>query len=130
GFDVFDESPWRNAHPEREITGAAGVKAAIAAYDGLAKGDDPLFLWLHLFDPHSDYQRHADFAYGDGPSDRYDAEIAYTDAQLEKLLERIASGSRADRRSEEHTSELQSRENLVCRLLLEKKKQARHQALD
>src|SRR5207302_3002659 len=28
-------------------------------------------------------------------------------------------------RSEEHTSELQSRENLVCRLLLEKKKQKR-----
>src|SRR5690606_40079797 len=28
-------------------------------------------------------------------------------------------------RSEEHTSELQSRENLVCRLLLEKKKQRR-----
>src|SRR5690606_41581693 len=28
-----------------------------------------------------------------------------------------------DLRSEEHTSELQSRENLVCRLLLEKKKQ-------
>src|SRR5207302_5054982 len=28
----------------------------------------------------------------------------------------------ADGRSEEHTSELQSRENLVCRLLLEKKK--------
>src|SRR5690606_39279310 len=30
-------------------------------------------------------------------------------------------GGRLDR-SEEHTSELQSRENLVCRLLLEKKK--------
>src|SRR5690606_42052402 len=30
--------------------------------------------------------------------------------------------SRATLRSEEHTSELQSRENLVCRLLLEKKK--------
>src|SRR5690606_41705506 len=30
-----------------------------------------------------------------------------------------------DRRSEEHTSELQSRENLVCRLLLEKKKTKR-----
>src|SRR5690606_40807860 len=28
-----------------------------------------------------------------------------------------------NRRSEEHTSELQSRENLVCRLLLEKKNQ-------
>src|SRR5690606_42145871 len=29
-------------------------------------------------------------------------------------------------RSEEHTSELQSRENLVCRLLLEKKKKTNH----
>src|SRR5207302_2876769 len=33
------------------------------------------------------------------------------------------AGSLLDARSEEHTSELQSRENLVCRLLLEKKKQ-------
>src|SRR5690606_40237361 len=31
-------------------------------------------------------------------------------------------GRTSRRRSEEHTSELQSRENLVCRLLLEKKK--------
>src|SRR5690606_41160801 len=33
-------------------------------------------------------------------------------------------------RSEEHTSELQSREKLVCRLLLEKKKQQRPPLLD
>src|SRR5690606_40310130 len=33
----------------------------------------------------------------------------------------LASKSAATGRSEEHTSELQSRENLVCRLLLEKK---------
>src|SRR5690606_39527468 len=33
-----------------------------------------------------------------------------------------AETSRQQLRSEEHTSELQSRENLVCRLLLEKKK--------
>src|SRR5690606_39824443 len=31
-------------------------------------------------------------------------------------------GNKYGNRSEEHTSELQSRENLVCRLLLEKKK--------
>src|SRR6266571_6623600 len=31
-----------------------------------------------------------------------------------------------ERRSEEHTSELQSHVNLVCRLLLEKKKQKSH----
>src|SRR2546430_4000562 len=36
--------------------------------------------------------------------------------------DRWARGSRRDSRSEEHTSELQSQSNLVCRLLLEKKK--------
>src|SRR5690606_41639212 len=35
---------------------------------------------------------------------------------------RRACPTHPDARSEEHTSELQSRENLVCRLLLEKKK--------
>src|SRR5712664_4432958 len=34
----------------------------------------------------------------------------------------ISSSSTLPRRSEEHTSELQSRSDLVCRLLLEKKK--------
>src|SRR5690606_41949224 len=34
----------------------------------------------------------------------------------------LLDGGPLDDRSEEHTSELQSRENLVCRLLLEKKK--------
>src|SRR3712207_8100122 len=35
---------------------------------------------------------------------------------------RLPQGKAADTRSEEHTSELQSRQYLVCRLLLEKKK--------
>src|SRR3712207_7203571 len=40
---------------------------------------------------------------------------------------RDALGARPDEiRSEEHTSELQSRQYLVCRLLLEKKKQYTH----
>src|SRR5690606_40620604 len=38
-------------------------------------------------------------------------------------LGRFSPGMPRVRRSEEHTSELQSRENLVCRLLLEKKKE-------
>src|SRR5712675_3460020 len=43
-------------------------------------------------------------------------------------MARWASSSR--HRSEEHTSELQSRLHLVCRLLLEKKKQPRQNLLD
>src|SRR5690606_40832908 len=37
------------------------------------------------------------------------------------ILMIMASWSMIAKRSEEHTSELQSRENIVCRLLLEKK---------
>src|SRR5687768_17793250 len=41
--------------------------------------------------------------------------ISCSEARIERVL--------SDARSEEHTSELQSRLHLVCRLLLEKKKQ-------
>src|SRR2546421_5251683 len=44
-------------------------------------------------------------------SGRYDGEVYVFDAGTGRLM-----------RSEEHTSELQSRSDLVCRLLLEKKK--------
>src|SRR5690606_40694571 len=39
-----------------------------------------------------------------------------------EVLKRAKAALESWKRSEEHTSELQSRENLVCRLLLEKKK--------
>src|SRR5690606_41996139 len=42
----------------------------------------------------------------------------------------VSTGTPGHRaRSEEHTSELQSRENLVCRLLLEKKKKTKQQQI-
>src|SRR2546430_10055620 len=62
-------------------------------------------------------------------------ELILADLQtLEKAIPRLEKESRKDKeraslhaaaveaRSEEHTSELQSQSNLVCRLLLEKKK--------
>src|SRR5260370_31622323 len=39
-----------------------------------------------------------------------------------RITRRLATAARAASRSEEHTSELQSHLNIVCRLLLEKKK--------
>src|SRR2546422_2662851 len=47
---------------------------------------------------------------------------------VEDVVLRILAAGKplpVEKRSEEHTSELQSRLHLVCRLLLEKKKQAR-----
>src|SRR5438874_9975831 len=43
-------------------------------------------------------------------------------ALMENIELNGSDGTQAKQRSEEHTSELQSRRDLVCRLLLEKKK--------
>src|SRR2546430_11409320 len=54
---------------------------------------------------------------------RADGELVPDDAQILVLaLERKGGRPTGNPRSEEHTSELQSQSNLVCRLLLEKKK--------
>src|SRR3712207_7925523 len=54
-----------------------------------------------------------------------DATIAHMKAKRQRDKERdeaLRQQQAIDNRSEEHTSELQSRQYLVCRLLLEKKK--------
>src|SRR3712207_7762513 len=48
---------------------------------------------------------------------------------VHRTLVRDADGRPSHTRSEEHTSELQSRQYLVCRLLLEKKKKTTHSSL-
>src|SRR5690606_41075294 len=57
-------------------------------------------------------------ALGHQPSDSSEVLVLVWDPLRKKQVES---------RSEEHTSELQSRENLVCRLLLEKKKKPKRQ---
>src|SRR5438874_9764553 len=56
-----------------------------------------------------------------------DTMVAVTGPAAAALDDAFASiWRRAGARSEEHTSELQSRRDLVCRLLLEKKKKQQH----
>src|SRR5688572_32259640 len=50
-----------------------------------------------------------------------DGGVFRTESPLQAHVQLLA-GRNGPRRSEEHTSELQSQSNLVCRLLLEKKK--------
>src|SRR3712207_8745616 len=61
-------------------------------------------------------QKHLSFFQEKG---EIEIEILYRLLSLE--LSNIAQEKNPNRRSEEHTSELQSRQYLVCRLLLEKK---------
>jgi hypothetical protein len=44
------------------------------------------FVWVHFFEPHEPYVAHPEFPFGSGDVDRYDSEIAYTDAAIGRLL--------------------------------------------
>jgi arylsulfatase A-like enzyme/HEAT repeat protein len=44
------------------------------------------FVWIHFFEPHEPYVAHEGFPFGPGDMDRYDSEIAYTDAAVGRLV--------------------------------------------
>jgi arylsulfatase A-like enzyme len=53
----------------------------IERYLAAAKADKPLFLWIHLFEPHEPYEMHPEHPFsGDERTDAYDSEIATADA--------------------------------------------------
>jgi len=49
----------------------------------------PFFMWLHYFDPHEIYRDKPEYDFGSQDIDRYDEEIRYTDAQIERLFQVI-----------------------------------------
>src|SRR5438067_10134960 len=72
-----------------------------------------LFPYTTLFRSSRRHRRHA--AARVGPADRHARRLRRSGVDIPR-------GGSSHSRSEEHTSELQSRFDLVCRLLLEKKK--------
>ena len=53
--------------------------AQVRDYLAAAPRDKPLFVWVHLFEPHEPYVAHPEHAFGDAELDRYDSEIATAD---------------------------------------------------
>src|SRR5690606_41989670 len=83
----------------------------------------PLFPYTTLFrSRHAGLARSAKQAVDEGLRLRAERLVEAGLADLTQRGQAAGGSHRVARRSEEHTSELQSRENLVCRLLLEKKK--------
>lgn len=54
----------------------------IGEYVASAPPGKPLFVWLHLFEPHEPYVAHAAHDFGPTELDRYDSEIAAADAGI------------------------------------------------
>src|SRR5438132_1842979 len=99
GFDFYDNFP---EHPQTKSWWARlerrGMDVVQHSENWLnAHRVGPHFVWVHLYDPHDPYEPPPPY------SQLYKDHVGRRD------------------RSEEHTSELQSHSDLVCRLLLEKK---------
>src|SRR5260370_2415503 len=77
-----------------------------------------LFPYTTLFRSKADLKRDAEQALAEAKA-RSDVELLAQKVKFDRQMEVFTSELS---RSEEHTSELQSHLNLVCRLLLEKKK--------
>ncbi len=58
----------------------------LRAYLAEADRDHPLFVWIHLFEPHEPYEPPARFARGDSAEARYDGEVAAADAATGELV--------------------------------------------
>ena len=99
GFQTYDDdltgtTPADEAlHRNRE--GKVVVNRALDWLSGRAQR--PFFCWVHLYDPHIPYQDHRD-QFGKQFLDRpYDAEIAYVDVQVGRLLKFVQSQKLDDR---------------------------------
>jgi len=86
GFDVFDTSVFAGHNPSEIRTSTAVADLAVEALGSLDSFDAPFFLWVHFFDPHSDYLDHDTHVFGSRDIDLYNGEIAHTDAQMARLL--------------------------------------------
>lgn len=89
GFDTYwvaDNTPEVVDHT---ISGAEAVDRALRWLDTVDASAQRVFLWVHLYDPHAPYEAHPDFDFGDGDEARYDAEVAYTDREMGRLLDEL-----------------------------------------
>jgi arylsulfatase A-like enzyme/Tfp pilus assembly protein PilF len=93
GFKIYDDDIRGSAsdgeHAHRERDGAAVVDAALAWLGG--KPAHPFFCWVHLFDPHAPYLAHTELFHDDFVDQPYDAEIAYVDRQVARLVDFLKS---------------------------------------
>ncbi len=94
GFSSFDdelvEADYEASHKAvtSELVSDKGLEFLRNWSAERAMGSErPWLLWLHYFDPHIPYRRHAQFPFGDSGRDRYDAEVAFTDKHLGRVLD-------------------------------------------
>src|SRR5690606_40683070 len=117
-YTVWSRDFWREARNKTFLMSFAGDSAnsMIQRITELRKTTDGARAVITLIN-----EATGDGVVGDNELEGNEEALTASDMVIQLDQWRKAHKS-AGKRSEEHTSELQSRENLVCRLLLEKKK--------
>jgi arylsulfatase A-like enzyme len=64
-------------------------RTQIAEYVTKAPNDKPLFLWVHLFEPHEPYVQHPEHAFGEGSIEAYDSEVATADDEVGMIVDAV-----------------------------------------
>ena len=90
GFDVYNPRPSLAGFTAAEV-----VDRGLAFVDSV--GPSPWFLWTHVMEPHAPYVAQPGFDFGETLIDRYDGEIAYSDAQVGRLIDGLKSRDLLDR---------------------------------
>jgi len=98
GFDIVDSSAAPRlalVEGDRSTTAEGVATATVARLEALQQSDKPFFLWAHFTDPHVEYVAHEGFSFGQDPRGMYDGEVAFTDHQVGRILDKLESSSLA-----------------------------------
>lgn len=90
-FATFRDSGFGFEYRKVEFAGRETRVAQVKSYLARAPSDKPLFLWVHLFDPHEPYEVHPGRTFGESGRDldRYDSEVAEADATIGELVAEV-----------------------------------------
>ncbi|WP_010586870.1 sulfatase [Schlesneria paludicola] len=88
GFDCYDDRLGSGAGGVESERVAEQTVSAALSWLGL-ESSKPFFCWVHLYDPHEPYRDHAEDFGDEFRSRPYDAELAYVDQHVGRILERL-----------------------------------------
>jgi arylsulfatase A-like enzyme len=88
---AIDRLLLQGAEAKRVSSAVKQTDLAIKRLEQLRTSGQTAFLWVHYFEPHEPYDRHAGFDFGDGKRNAYLSEVAFVDRELGRLLAHLSS---------------------------------------
>lgn len=90
-FRAFEARGLDFEYKKVEFAAPALRQEQVAAYLRSSPTTEPLFLWVHFFEPHEPYVAHPEFPFGGSTVDAYDSEIAAADDGVGRIV-RLVEG--------------------------------------